>query len=386
MSIRSAAGSRAGRRPASVYHAVAPNSHSSGSYFSSRSGSESISSGTVDTEPYEYGSYGSHGSRSSDGGSEVLEEHHSTGPRTSTHHQLHDEFDEIHSYMRCLEEDIAGMHQKWGDGEIDPLDMLSRIANYRRGLAAVASSDACKEPLLKFRADEVDVKLKELEAEANVRKTRELEEMETASKKAERRENEMREKSERHQYFMREKALEKEIIRDEKKAEKKARKKAKAEEEKQKRIDKEKKRKDHNAKFVAVMKEKKRLEKEEKKKEEEQRIREGKKVLEIRGRREKAIRDRDARRKASDKQAREAEEEARYQKRFTEEETRYVAKEDLQKKAKKALGGREEESRKRVIERANAFAKNVVDARKDKLKLELHKSEGKVRQLQGQSR
>ncbi|TGO33388.1 hypothetical protein BHYA_0249g00180 [Botrytis hyacinthi] len=358
MSIRSAAGGRASRRPASVYHAVAPSSHSSGSYFSSRSGSESISSGTTYTEPYDYGSYGS---KSSDGGSEVLEEHHSTGPRTSTHHQPHDKSEEIHSRMQVLEENIAHTRRKWGDGEINPPDMLLRIANYRRILATVATPDACRDPSLKLRVDEVDGKLKELEVEANIRKTREGDEMQDMAREdAERRENTRREEFERQQNLMRDKAAEKKRIRDEKEA--------KAEEEKQKRIEKEKKRKDHNAKFAAVMKEQERLENEENKKKEEQRIREGKKALETRRRREKAVRDRDARRKASDKQAREAEEEARYQKRFTKEETRYVAKETLQKKAKKALGGREEESRKRERERANAFAKKVVDDREKKLK------------------
>ncbi|TGO67016.1 hypothetical protein BOTNAR_0049g00030 [Botryotinia narcissicola] len=362
MSIRSAASSRASRRPASAYHAAAPSSHSSGSYFSSKSRTESILSGVTYTEPYEYGSYGS---RSSDGGSEVLEEHHSTGPRASTHHQPHDESERIHSRMQVLEDKIARTRHKWADGKINPPDMLLRIANYRRILDMVATPDACRDSSLKLRVDEVHGKLKELEVEANIRRTREGDEMQDMARKdAERRENKKREESERQQRLMRERAAEKKRIRDEKEAKKKE----KAEEEKQKRTEKEKKRKDHNAKFAAVMKEKKRLEKEENKKKEEQRIREGKKALEIRRRREKATRDRDDRRKASDKQAREAEEEARYQKRFTEEETRYVAKENLQKKVKKVLGGREEESRKRERERANAFAKKVMDDRKKKLK------------------
>ncbi|KAF7896204.1 hypothetical protein EAF00_006219 [Botryotinia globosa] len=360
MSIISAASSRASRRPASAYHAAAPSSHSSGSYISSRSRAESILSGRTYTKPYEYGS---HDSRSSDSGSEVLEEHHSTGPRTSTHHQPHDESERIDSRMQVLEERIAHTRHKWADGKINPPDMLLRIANYRRRLDMVATPDACRDPSFKLRVDEVDGKLKVLEVEANIRRTREGDEMQDMARDAEGREDKRREDFERQQHLMREKAAEKKRIRDVKEAKKKE----KAEEEKQKRIEKDKKRKDHNAKFAAAMKEKERLEREENKKKEEQRIREGKKALETRRRRENAIRDRDDRRKASDKQAREAEEEARYQKRFREEETRYVAKENLQKKAKKVLGNREEESRKRERERANAFAKKVMDDREKKL-------------------
>ncbi|TGO12551.1 hypothetical protein BTUL_0086g00260 [Botrytis tulipae] len=384
MSIRSAASSRASRRPASAYHLAAPSSHSSGSYFSSRSRSESILSGTTSAEPYDDDSYDSYDSRSSEGVSEVSEKYHSTGSRTSTHHQPHDEFfDEERLHMQVLEKKIAHTRHKWADGKINPPDMLLRIANHRRRLDMLATPDACRDSSLKLRVDKVDGKLKELEIEANIRKAREGDEMQDMARKdAERRENKRREEFERQQHFMREKSAEKKRIRDEKEAKKKE----KAEEEKQKRIEKEKKRKDHNAKFAAVMKEKERLEREENKKKEEQRIKEGKKASETRRRREKAIRDRDDRRKASDKQAREAEEEARYQKRFTEEETRYVAKENLQKKAKKVLGGREEESRKRDRERANAFAKNVMDDRKDKLEWERCKLEDKLHQLKGKSR
>ncbi|KAF5869342.1 uncharacterized protein Bfra_011149 [Botrytis fragariae] len=376
MSIRSAAGSRAdsraGRRPISVFHAVAPSSPSSGSYFSSISRPELILPRTTYAEPYD-DDLESYGSRSSDSGSEIREEHDSTSPRTSTHHQPHDVFDEVRSHMRRLEEDVAHTRQVWSDGEINPSDMLSTIANYRRGLDMVATPDAGRDPSLKLRIDEVDDTLEELEAEANVRKMREQEGLETARKEAERRENEMREESERHQYFMRDKGA-KERIRNEKEAKKRE----KAEEEKQKRIIKENKRKEQNTRSAAAFKERERLAKEEKKRKEEQRIQEEKKAYEKRSSREKAARNRDLQRRDIEKKTREAEEEARYQKKVTEEEKRYVAKKNHQTKAKVALGGREEESRKRERERAEAFAKKVVDDRNQKLKRELKKLEDKI--------
>ncbi|KAF7918981.1 hypothetical protein BELL_1265g00010 [Botrytis elliptica] len=379
MSIRSAAGSRAGGRPVSVYRAVAPSSHSSGPYYSSRSGS-----GSIYTEPYDYGSYSydSYSSRSSDGGSEVLEGHRSTGPRTSTHHQLHNDSDAGRSHIQDLEKGVAATRQEWNDGVIDPPETLLRTAICRRGLDMIASSDACKEPSLKLRVDGVDEKLKQLEVEANVRRAREGEEMQDMARDAERRENERRGEFERQQHLMREKAAEKERIRDEKEAKNKK----KAEERKQKRIEQQQKKKVIQDKFTAAMKETKRLKKLENEKNEEQRIQEKKKANEKKSSRDKAARDRDIQREAIDKQEREAEEEARYQKEFQEEEMRYNAKKALEKKAKVALGGREEESRKRVTSRAVAFAKKVMDDREDKLNRELDRVEEKIKQLKGQSR
>ncbi|KAF7913124.1 uncharacterized protein EAE98_011675 [Botrytis deweyae] len=382
MSIRSAAG----RRPVSVYRAVAPSSQSSGSYYSSRSGS-----GSIYTEPYDYGSYSydSYGSRSSDGGSEVLEGHRSTGPRTSTHHQPHNDFNESGSHIQDLENGVAATRQEWNDGVIDPPETLLRTAICRRGLDMIASSDACKEPSLKLRVDGVDEKLKQLEVEANVRRAREGEEMQDMARDAERRENERRGEFERQQHLMREKAAEKERIRDERakiRDEKEAKNKKKAEERKQKRIEQQQKKKVIQDKFTAAMKETKRLKKLENEKNEEQRIQEKKKANEKKSSRDKAARDRDIRREAIDKQEREAEEEARYQKEFQEEEMRYNAKKALEKKAKVALGGREEESRKRVTSRAVAFAKKVMDDREDKLNRELDRVEEKIKQLKGQSR
>ncbi|KAF7905032.1 uncharacterized protein EAF01_005553 [Botrytis porri] len=371
MSIRSAAGSRAGsrasRRPVSVHHAVAPRPPSSASFISSRSRPESIHLGPIDVES------DSHGARLSDGGSKIREEHRSTGPRTSTHHLPHDVFERISSHMQHLEDNLAHTRQEWGDGEIDPDDMLSRIANYRRGLDMVASPDACRNPSLKLRFDGVDDTLKELEEEANARKTRQEEGMEMTRKVAERRENGKREELERNQFLMQQKA-EKERIR----SEKEAKKREKAEEEKQRRILQEKKRKEQSIRAAAAFKERERLAKLEKERKEEERIEEEKNAFETRKKREKAARDRDMQRKIADKQARKAEEEARYQKKFTEEETRYVAKKTHQKMAKAELSGREEESRKRARERAVAFAKKVKDDRGKKLERKLEKLEKEI--------
>ncbi|KAF7946629.1 hypothetical protein EAE96_009623 [Botrytis aclada] len=375
MSIRSAAGSRAGGRPVSVYHAVAPSSSSSGSYLSSISRPESVHSGTTLVGSDDYDSYYS---RSSDGGSEIMEEHHSAGPSTSSaHHLPHDEVVDIHSHVRDLEEGIAHTRQLWGNEEINPHDMLSVIANHKRELTMVASPNACRDPSLRLRFDRLNGALEELEQGANIRKMREQEEMESATKEAERRENEWREELERRQRPMQEKAGEKERIRNEKEV----RKQKKAEEEKQRRIVKEQKRKEEKIKFAAAMKEKEKLEEEKRKSKEEQRVQKNKKVFDTRKSRDKAARDRDMQRKEFEKKVREEEELARYKKGVADEDRRYRANIDLQRKARLALGNREEESEKRKKDRANAFAKKVKDDRKKKLEKEFDRLEERKRKV-----
>ncbi|TEY35186.1 hypothetical protein BOTCAL_0599g00020 [Botryotinia calthae] len=411
MSIRSAAASRAGGRPASIYRTVAPGSPGSGLYRSLRSRPRSLysgstvvesddydsddydsddydsdGSGSYGTKSYGTGSYGtglydtgSYGSGSSDVSREVTEDHSSINPHTSTHHQPHGRFEEISSHMQDLEDGIADTRREWDDRGIDPSDMLLRIANYRQKLAMVASPEACRNPFLKLSFDGVDGSLKELEAQANVRKTREREETEEVARNVtERRENEEREEFERRPYIMQETAAIKDKIRDEKVA----REKEKNEEKKRRRIPKENERKEKKTKFAAAMIERKRLEKEEKDRKTEQRATEGWKAYQKRTGRENAARTRDDQWKATKKQEREAEEEAEYQARFAEEDRRYSTEKAHRTKAKAALGNRAEESRNRERKLSETYARKAASDQEKKLRKELNKLEGRKKQIE----
>ncbi|KAM3158318.1 hypothetical protein ABEW05_001161 [Botrytis cinerea] len=395
MSIRSAAASRAGGRPAAVHRAVAPSSPGSGSYRSLRSSPRSVKSRSnifesdgYDSDGYDSdgsgsygsGSYGSgsYGSESSDAGREVTEDHSSANPHTSTRHQSDGRFDEVQAHVQDLEEDIADTRREWDNRGIDPSDMLLRIANHKQKLSTVASSETCRNPFLKLSFDGVDGSLKELEAQANVRKTREQEEMKVTGKFAERRENERIEKFERQQRFMQEQAA----VKIKTKNEKEAKKKEKAEEEKRKRITKEDERREQKAKFAAAMIERKRSEKEEKNRKREQQTTERWKAYQKRTSREKAAINRDFERKATEKQERTAEEEAEYQAKVTEEARRYSAEKAYRKRAKAALGNTEEESRDRERKWSEAYARKAVSDQEKKLRKKLNKLEDERKKIE----
>ncbi|KAM0133943.1 hypothetical protein ACHAP3_005659 [Botrytis cinerea] len=385
MSIRSAAASRAGGKPAAVHRAVAPSSPGSGSYRSLRSRPRSVKSRSnifesdgYDSDGYDSDGSGSYGSESIDAGCEVTEDHSSVNPHTSTRHQSHGKFEEVQAHMQDLEEDIADTRREWDNRGIDPSDMLLRIANHKQKLAKVASSEACRNPFLKLSFDGVDGSLKELEAQANVRKTREQEEMKVTGKFAERRENERREKFERQQRFMQEQAA----VKRKTKNEKEAKKKEKAEEEKRKRITKENERKEQKAKFAAAMIERKRSEKEEKNRKREQQTTERWKAYQKRTSREKAAINRDFERKATEKQERTAEEEAEYQAKVTEEARRYSAEKAYRKRAKAALGNTEEESRDRERKWSEAYARKAVSDQEKKLRKKLNKLEDERKKIE----
>ncbi|KAK6605016.1 hypothetical protein H4I96_05598 [Botrytis cinerea] len=367
MSIRSAAASRAGGRPAAVHRAVAPSSPGSGSYRSLRSSPRSVKSRSnifesdgYDSDGYDSDGSGSYGSESINAGREVTEDHSSVNPHTSTRHQSHGKFEEVQAHMQDLEEDIADTRREWDNRGIDPSDMLLRIANHKQKLAKVASSEACRNPFLKLSFDGVDGSLKELEAQANVRKTREQEEMKVTGKFAERRENERIEKFERQQRFMQEQAA----IKRKTKNEKEAKKKKKVEEEKRKRIIKENERKEQKAK------------------KREQQTTERWKAYQKRTSREKAAINRDFERKATEKQEITAEEEAEYQAKVTEEARRYSAEKAYRKRAKAALGNTEEESRDRERKWSEAYARKAVSDHEKKLRKKLNKLEDKRKKIE----